>query len=106
MKPWSEPQGVPVDKSKWSDSSKRSFAFEIPKEYYEDIKYKCSHCRKRTVYTAAEQKIAFEEKKAYVSQRRVLCPKCWEEKRNIERELRDCRLEHAVFWQNRDSQTG
>ena len=83
---------MPVDKSKWSDSSKRSFAFEIPKEYYEDINYECRRCEKRTVYMAAEQKIAFEEKKAYVWQRRVLCPKCWEEKRNIELELRNSRL--------------
>ena len=65
-----------VDKEQWSESSKQSYAYQAVKHCYEDIHYVCRKCGKASVFPGEEQKIAFEVKKHYIWQRRVLCPDC------------------------------
>src|ERR1022692_2585845 len=80
---------VPVDPNHWSEKSKQSSMFLTPPASYEDIEYECWHCGKAAIYSAAEQKLAFEVRKAYIWQRRTLCRKCWLERERIEKGIRD-----------------
>jgi hypothetical protein len=84
------PGRSPVDASQWSRSSKQSSAFRAPPITYEDIQYHCWRCGNTAVFPAAEQKKAFEVRKASIWQRRVLCPECWEQRLKLERDIRDC----------------
>ena len=70
---------IPIDREKWSESSKRSYAFHYLKTHYEDIQYRCRKCNELAIFTAGEQKIAFEVKKNYIWQQHVLCTKCNDE---------------------------
>lgn len=70
---------VPADKSKWSESSKNSYSYESCIEGYADISYKCYKCGNCAVFTAQDQKEAFEVRKCYVWQRRNLCAACYDE---------------------------
>jgi len=79
-----------VNPNQWSKSSKRSTIFHIPPSHYEDISYQCARCGENAVFTAAEQKLTFEGRKAYIWQRRVVCPDCWRERQRIERGIREC----------------
>ena len=88
--PHSHPREVPANPDHWSASSKRSLIFLAPPEQYEDINYHCTHCEKSAVFTAADQKLMFEHKKAYIWQRRYLCPSCFQDRRQIERDIRQC----------------
>jgi hypothetical protein len=81
---------VAVNPNHWSESSKRSVIFMIPPAHYEDIQYRCTRCGKGAVFTAADQKLMFESRKAYIWQRRNLCPDCFRERRQIERDIRQC----------------
>jgi hypothetical protein len=80
----------PVNPNHWSESSKRSAIFHIPPARYEDIPYQCARCGKGAVFTAADQKLAYEGRKAYIWQRRTLCIECWSRRQRIERGIRDC----------------
>ena len=95
---------APVDKEKWSESSKRSYAYEstgIPGEFYDDIAYKCIKCSAPSVFTGVEQKVAFEVKKDYVWKRRTLCNPCFrrlqELKKNDQGFLKRWELEKDVL---------
>jgi hypothetical protein len=71
---------APVDKEQWSESSKRSYAYDstgIPGEFYEDIAYTCLKCSTPSVFPGVEQKTAYEVKKNYVWKRRILCNVCF-----------------------------
>lgn len=70
---------VRLNKSAYSESSKKSIGFEYLGEFYEDISYWCKKCGKSTVYTAQDQKITFEVKKQYMWQQRFLCDSCYKE---------------------------
>lgn len=78
---------VRIDKSAHSESSKRSVGHEFLGEYYEDIHYKCSKCERPAVFTALEQKEAFEIRKEYMWARRVLCTDCFFEAKAIQKEV-------------------
>lgn len=65
-----------IDRDQWSEASKRSYAYHYQRRHYEDIHYVCRRCGRRSVFTAADQKIAFEVKKHYIWQRRTLCGDC------------------------------
>lgn len=80
----------PVNKAHWSDASKRSISFLIAQSEYEDIHYQCLRCGRASVFSAIEQKIAYEERQVYIWQRRTLCGECWGERRRVERAIRDC----------------
>ena len=62
-----------------------------PPGQYEDICYDCIACGAPSTFTAEAQKQAFELRKAYIWQRRVLCDACFETRRTCERELRAIR---------------
>ncbi|HAV63877.1 MAG TPA: hypothetical protein DCY13_16120 [Verrucomicrobiales bacterium] len=81
---------APVDSSKWSGKSQRLAEIQGAPRDYEDIPYSCWRCGQRAVFSAAEQKQAFEVRKAYIWQRRNLCPDCWRERLQIERGIAAC----------------
>lgn len=87
--------GVPVDPEKWSESSKRSVIYDFPPKEYGDINYKCWRCEASAVFTAEEQKQAFERRKAYIWQRRYLCGTCFSERQALERNIR----RHSAKWE-------
>ncbi len=69
---------VLIDKEKWSESSKRSFAYSGSlKTHYEDISYRCTKCSQVAMFTAAEQKNAYEVLRQFIWRQRTLCPKCY-----------------------------
>jgi hypothetical protein len=81
---------VAADPSQWSESSKRSYSFVARPTFYEDIPYNCWRCGKASVFGAKDQKEAFEVKKAYIWQRRMLCQECWRQEQEIASDLRQC----------------
>jgi hypothetical protein len=77
---------APVDASKWSEES---LGMPVPPPtYYRDIEYWCWHCRKMAVFTARDQKYAYEVKKRYFWQRRSLCGECWSKSNQIKTRLK------------------
>ena len=68
----------------------------IPPPHYQDIHYKCARCRRDAVFSAVEQKVAFEGRKVYIWQRRSLCSECWSESRRIERRIRECQTRWRI----------
>jgi hypothetical protein len=77
---------APADPSRWSEQSQRSVSAEWTKEY-RDIQYQCWKCKADAVFTAQDQKITFDVKKAPIDQRRILCEDCWKQSNQIAREL-------------------
>lgn len=67
---------IKVDQAQWSEPSKRSYAYVARAPHYADVVYRCLKCSANSVFTAAEQKHAFEVKKRYIWQRRILCIAC------------------------------
>lgn len=82
---------IPIDASRWSSASQRSMSSISPTGQYEDIHYDCIACRAPSTFSAEAQKDAFEARKAYIWQRRVLCDACFETRWSCERELRAIR---------------
>ena len=93
--PVGDPTGVPCDPEQWSDDSKRSVAYEFAPEPYRDKAYRCWRCDAPDVFTAAEQKHAFEVRKAHIDQQRILCRACHREWVGLEREAGECRRRWA-----------
>ena len=48
------------------------------------------------MFTAADQKHAFEVRKVNISQARVLCGACYRERVGLEREARECRRRWVI----------
>ena len=72
---------TPVDPSRLSERSQRSY---LADDVYEDEPYLCVACRASVVYTAAEQKRDFEERKKEIWTKRKRCEPCqgeWVERR-------------------------
>jgi hypothetical protein len=65
-----------IEREKWSDASKRSYAYHYGRVAYEDITYTCRKCSVQAVFTGEEQKHSYEVKKNYIWQRRTLCSPC------------------------------
>jgi hypothetical protein len=86
---------VPADPTQWSEKSKQSVAFGFTREY-NDIAYRCWHCKAECVFTAQDQKHTFEVKKASIDQRRILCAECWSGSHRIRAALRDCEEQWAT----------
>ena len=89
--PTGDPAGIPCDPESWSEDSKRSVAFELPPRPYRDKAYRCWRCGAPDVFTAADQKHAFEVRKVHISHQRVLCRTCHRERVGLEREASECR---------------
>lgn len=81
-------QPVRVEKELWSLSSKQSLAYDFAPKTYKDRSYRCWRCGSTATFTAEEQKRAYEIRKAYIWQARLLCPTCWTEEQNIAQQLR------------------
>lgn len=65
-----------IERDKWSEASKRSYAYYYGRAVYPDIAYICRKCSAKAVFTGEEQKESFEVKKNYIHQRRTLCSPC------------------------------
>lgn len=81
-------QPVRVEKELWSRSSKQSLAYDFAHKTYKDRSYNCWRCGSPSTFTAEEQKHAYEVRKAYIWQSRVLCATCWTEGQSIANQLR------------------
>jgi hypothetical protein len=81
---------VAADPTQWSEQSRRSYAAEYMTQYV-DIKYFCWSCGEAEVFTAQDQKHAYEVEKRYFWQRRILCQKCWREATSIRKRLGEYR---------------
>lgn len=84
----SPPSAVAADPSKWSEKSQRSVSADWTVEY-KDITYNCWHCQAESIFSAQDQKYTFEEKKAPIDRRRLLCKLCWAESHRIAAKLKD-----------------
>ncbi len=86
-----------VEPEKYSESSKQSFGHEIRsrQQYYEDIEYKCRACSKIDVYSAFEQKKAYENRKDYIDCTRVLCQNCWRNKLSLLKQSQEMEKEYC-----------
>lgn len=81
----------PANPEKWSDESKRSLSYVLfAPEGYADRNYRCYRCGKSAVFSAADQKYTYEVKKAYIHQRRKLCPDCWKPYQVIKHDIKVC----------------
>lgn len=78
--PSSKRSRVPVTVAKWSADSQRLASYCLPPSYYTDIEYRCYHCSRPSVFTAEQQRQAFEVRQAYIWQRRMLCEQCFIER--------------------------
>jgi hypothetical protein len=86
-----QPAPVLADTAKWSESSKRSLVYQFGwRKAYTDIPYCCLRCEKAAIFSADDQKHAYEVNKAYIDQRRNLCADCWEKYRIIAGDIRAC----------------
>lgn len=84
-----------IDREQWSRSSKQSYVYQQAAAHYGDIRYTCAKCQEDAVFTAEEQKTAFEQKKQYVWRRRVLCPRCNGELFKLRKHDRQCQARWA-----------
>jgi hypothetical protein len=80
---------IAADPTQWSRQSQQSVAAHFKREYV-DIAYACWHCRAACVFTAHDQKQAFEVRKASIDQRRMLCADCWSESHRTRAALAEC----------------
>ena len=85
MEPKQRSTRVPANREQWSESSKRSLAYDFQSAEYSDLHYLCWRCGTPSVFLAEEQKKAYEIRKAYIWQRRFLCDQCWRERRALEK---------------------
>lgn len=88
-----QPTAVPCDSRLWSASSQQSYS-RVQKEY-RDHAYRCRVCGKDAVFSALEQKIVYETKKAYIHQQRVLCASCWDDSLHVRAQVGACELRWA-----------
>jgi len=71
-----------ADAEQWSEESKRSRDYNYTKGVerlsYRSEHYWCNSCGRPVVFTAAQQKYAYEVEKRYIYQTRKLCEPCYE----------------------------
>ena len=80
---------VPTNVQEWSEASQRSATYCAPDDEYDDIHYECYHCQRPAVFTAEQQRRAFEVRKVYIWQRRTLCEECFAVRVSLEREVKE-----------------
>lgn len=85
---------VAADPTRWGEGSQGSVASHFTTRY-DDIHYRCWHCREPAVFTALEQKRAYEVKQVNINQQRILCTPCWRASHAIAAQLEA----HAAAWQ-------
>lgn len=68
---------IEMNKEKWSESSKRSYAYNRSTETnYEDFEYFCMKCKCHSVFSADDQKIEYEERQRFIWHKKTLCANC------------------------------
>lgn len=88
------PTVAPADPSQWSEKCQGS----VPATYvttYTDIPYRCRYCGIAAVFTAREQKLAYEVKKTHIDVQRVLCEPCWRECGRVAKRIAACEAKWA-----------
>jgi len=88
------PGSAPADPSQWSEKSQGSVAATF-RTCYTDKTYRCRYCGKDAVFTAREQKFAYETKKTEIEVRRVLCEPCWRACRRVATKIAGCEARWA-----------
>lgn len=87
-----KPSRVPVERSQWSESSQRTYALL---EFYEDRTWSCRGCGQSFVFTAQEQKRAYEDEGVYIYWHPTLCAACAEQAQATA----DAIQRHEARWQ-------
>lgn len=100
------PARVFADPEKWSDSSKRSMAYEFGRDEYVDIHYLCFRCGVRAIYPACDQRIDYEVLGVYIARRRILCEACWNQRVATEERIHICESKWKAGSQNCRSDEG
>ena len=72
-----------VDFNRYNRNSKNSYGLYLREGFYSNITYKCRACGKFDIFSAFEQKKAYENRQEYYEQMRVLCQDCWRSKRKL-----------------------
>ena len=80
-----KPTRLPVDRNRWSESSQRTYATI---QFYEDIAWTCRGCGQSDVFTAQEQKQAFEVEQIYIYWHPCLCEACSHKKQSTAENMR------------------
>ena len=57
---------------------------------YTDYVYDCWRCKRKALFSAADQKYTFEVEKAPIDQRRTLCTECSRRLLEIDRDVKLC----------------
>ena len=86
---------VALDTSRWSQASRLSMACELAGDHYRDRPSTCRNCGDGFVFTAQQQREAYEVRKAYIWQQRVLCAPCWRQRVHLLGELKRIRSRWA-----------
>ncbi len=74
---------VTVEKDLWSESSRRSGDYLLIGDFYEDKPFSCRVCGANAVFTAEQQKYAYEVKKAHTWEQHLLCLECFEQRNTL-----------------------
>ncbi|MCU7875140.1 MAG: hypothetical protein KZQ91_20585, partial [Candidatus Thiodiazotropha sp. (ex Lucinoma borealis)] len=84
-----------INRKAWSKESKHSYAYLSNEAFYEDEKYKCYKSGKIAVFSAQEQKKAYEVDKRYIWQKRSLCQTCYSAYNNIKSKISNFEQEYG-----------
>ncbi len=85
----SKSQSIPITVANWSGASQRSAGYCPPSFEYKDRHYQCYRCRRPSVFSATAQREAFEVRKVYIWQQRILCEECFVIRRKLEHEVKE-----------------
>lgn len=92
---------IELNTRNWSEQSRRSLAAEFAGTHYQDQPLRCRRCDREFVFTAAQQRQAFEVRKAYIWQHPILCAACLQQRIALTGELRrlqrQWRAQRATF---------
>ncbi len=88
------PATAPADPRQWSEQSQAAVAASF-RTHYTDKAYRCRYCGKDALFSAAEQKIVYEVKKAHIGVQRVLCEACWRDSHVVTQKIADCEARWA-----------
>lgn len=70
-------------------------ACELAASHYVDRSLTCRNCGDAFVFSAQQQREAYEVRKAHIAQQRCLCPSCWRQRLHLVGELKRMRSRWA-----------
>jgi hypothetical protein len=90
---------VKIEQNSWSEASQRSFASGgsflysgSDPNYYENVVCSCIKCEQSFVFTAEEQKFAFEIRKEFIWKRQTRCQQCQLDLKKFQERERELQL--------------